>query len=134
MRWEEKSLSEVDQRALDYFGKVLMERVRDHAIFEMDGALSGHMVDESSKEIRTALRGYSQEDIEVLKWLIPQIVDKTIHYLLWTLDTDEAINVTVETGSETSHSLREISDGLCGETYGEDGWIALYSKERHVDL
>lgn len=127
-------MNEVDDQALAYFGKVLMEEVRDRAIREMDMTLSGHMKGESAQRIRKVLRGFSAEDIEALKWLLPQVVDATIHHLLWTLETEETINVTVSIGEETSESLREVSDGLCGEVYGEDGWIALYSKERHVEI
>lgn len=127
-------MSEADLEALSYFGRILMEEVRDRAIRQMDMILSGHMKSESAGKTREVLRGYSEEDIEALKWLLPQVVDKALHHLLWTLERDEAINVTVSVGSKASETLREISDGLCGELYGEDGWIALYSKERDTTL
>lgn len=123
-------MSAIDQEALDYFGRVLMKEVRDRAIRGMDMTLSGHMKGESAERIRKALRKFSVEDIEALKWLLPQVVDSTIHHMLWTLERYEDIIVTVQVGSELGKSLAEISDGLCGEMEGEDGWIALYSKER----
>ena len=61
--------------------------------------------------------------------LLPQIVDTVLHHLLWTLEQSEDITVAVRTAKEQADSIKDLSDGLSGELYGRQGWIAKYSKE-----
>jgi hypothetical protein len=115
---------------LEDFGRLLITRVRDEAIEQWDMILDGRMKDEDSQRLHRELR--SQPAVaEALARRVPEIVDTTLHHLLWTLEQARSIEVTVH-GSEGS--VREISkesDGLPGELYGPDGWIARFSQQRH---
>lgn len=67
---------------------------------------------------------------ELIKDLVPEIVDTTIHNLLWTLEQEEMIDVTVNVDVDGKlASLKDVSDGLAGELYTEDGWIFRFSKK-----
>lgn len=121
-------------KALDYFGQILMEKVRDQTITEWDRTFNGEMKGITAQKVRKALSGLNAEQIEVIRWLIPKIVDLSLHNLLWTLEQDESINVTVKTDSEKVSSIRDVSDGLAGELYTEEGWIMRFSKQRYEEL
>ena len=118
------------QTALDRFGEVLIRRARDAAIIDSDKIIDGRMKDDGSKAIRAELsrRAFNKEQIDAVLWLVPQIVDETLHHLLWTLEQEESIDIAVKTPAGGVPSLREVSDGLSGELYD---WIPRFSKERY---
>ena len=71
----------------------------------------------------------SSKHQEVINKIIPEIVDLCIDNLLCMMD-DYADDIKVQIGKE---NLSEISDGLAGELYTEDGWIQKYSNQRYAD-
>jgi hypothetical protein len=44
------------------------------------------------------------------------------------IENSEEFDLIKTSNSGNELSLREISDGLCGELYTEDGWIERFSK------
>lgn len=121
----------MNQNALDYFGEILMKKVRDEAISDWDMTIDGEMKDVATQKVRKALSGFSKEQVDVIRWIIPQIVDTTLHHLLWTLDQEKLIDVAVKTDSEIIPSIKEISDGLAGDLYN---WRMSFSKQRYEEL
>lgn len=65
----------------------------------------------------------SSDDIEIVIWLIPEIVDVSLHNMLFMIEENDDIELLFE-----NENLKEISDGLAGELYTEDGWIDKFSK------
>ncbi|MBE1556974.1 epimerase [Sporosarcina limicola] len=118
-----------NKQALDLFGKVLMERIRDEAIDDWERILQGKMRDNESKKIFDELRSFSPEQVQFIINLFPKIVDTTLHHLLWTLEQEEDVNVLVKVEENNFLNIREISDGLAGELYTEDGWVSRFSKK-----
>ena len=118
----------MSKKALDLFGKILIQRIRDETIEEWYETVDGKKKGITAEKIQKLLASFNDEQLDVLRQLIPEIVDTTLHYLLWTLEQENSINVSVEIGGEMSPSIRDVSDGLAGELYSEDGWIAKYSK------
>lgn len=117
---------------LDHFGSTLVQRVRDKAIQDWDMILDGRMKDSNSLGIRHRLSGLSKEQLQIVSWLIPQVVDTTLHHLLWTLEQEESIKVSVQVGAERLEDVSQSSDGLSGELPSEEGWIARFSKQRRT--
>jgi ferritin len=120
----------VSKHVLDYFGKYLMTQVRDEAIDHWDRIIDGFMKDSESQEIHNKLKKYSSEEIEFLRELLSKVVDTTLHHLLWSIEQHESIDILVSTESGTVYNVKEISDGLAGELYTEDGWINRFSNKR----
>jgi hypothetical protein len=117
--------------ALDLFGELLMKKVRDESIEMSDRIIEGKMTDRRLSYVNNLL--LENEDNELIRALIPRIVDITLHHLLWTIEQEESIDVLSldETGHMTS--IRKISDGLPGELYTDRGWIARYSQQRNQE-
>lgn len=118
----------MSEQALDRFGEVLMRQVRDEAISDWHMILDGKMKDAESQEIRSRLdqAGVNRIQLEIIRQLVHRIVDTTLHHLLWTLEQEKSIDVSVRLGEEVIGSLRDLSDGLAGELYN---WAPRFSKE-----
>lgn len=64
----------------------------------------------------------------LLRVLVPKIVDTTLHHLLWMLEQEESLELMVNDEIK-KEIINEISDGLSGELYTEDGSIVLVIRE-----
>lgn len=102
-----------------------MNNIRDEAIDVWERILEGKMKDEESQKLHKML---SDKERELVKSLMPKIADTTLHHLLWTIEQEELIEVTVKDGVQKVN-INKISDGLAGELYTEDGWISRFSKK-----
>lgn len=118
---------DVKQLALDRFGSFLIKNVRDHAISDWDMLLAGDAKSEAAREFYNRIRSLPPEQSELLRDLVPAIVDTTLHHLMWSLDQAADIEVAVTTPQGQVPSLRQVSDGLDGELYF---WVPRYSGER----
>ncbi len=118
-----------EKHPLDLFGEYLIKRVRDEAIDDWERISSGKMKDKESQEIFQVLKSFNAEQLEFITNLFPKVIDTTLHHLLWSLEQEE-INVIIQSGeNEELINIREVSDGLAGELYTEDGWISRYSSK-----
>lgn len=118
----------MSQVALDKFGQLLMKRVRDEAVTDWKMMIDGRMKGASAEKVREFLGRLSEADKKLFSQLIPGVVDTVLHHLLWTVEQESDLYVGVETDNGIEN-LREISDGLPGELYSDEGWIARFSKE-----
>jgi hypothetical protein len=112
---------------LDIFGQFLMEKVRDETIEHWEKVTKGSMNDTESKEIFKSLSTFTPEQMEMIRKLLPGIVDTALHYLLWSMEENENMKWVVKF-KESEVNIAEISDGLAGELYTEDGWKHRFSK------
>jgi hypothetical protein len=117
-----------EKAALDQFGKVLITRVRDETIDDWERTFDGQMRGNTAIQVRHLIRGFSSDQVALLKLLVPKVVDDCIHHLLWTLEQSDKIKLSVLTDSGTVEDLNSVSDGLPGEMYSDEGWIARFSR------
>jgi hypothetical protein len=111
--------------ALDVFGELLVTRVREKAIRDWMKQLDGRMKGETADRLRPDIEELGPGQLALLRRLVPQIVDTTLHHLLWTLEQERSIEVLVS-GSSGPESVRSLSDGLPGELYE---WIERFGAE-----
>ncbi len=111
---------------LDVFGEILIKRVRDEAIEQWEKTIHGELKSEESQRLYKQISSSGQS--ELFNDLVPKIVDTTLHHLLWTFEQNELIDI-VANGDSKQISIKEISDGLAGELYTEDGWISRFSSK-----
>jgi hypothetical protein len=90
--------------------------------------IDGRMKGASAEKVREFLGRLSEAEKKLFSQLIPGVVDTVLHHLLWTVEQESDLYVGVETDNGIEN-LREISDGLPGELYSDEGWIARFSKE-----
>jgi predicted PhzF superfamily epimerase YddE/YHI9 len=120
----------MSQFMLEKFGEILIQKVRDEAINDWEKILNGRMKGSRAAEIRNLLSLYSIEQVKVLKELIPEVVDTTLHHLLWTIEQLDTLKIFLSDKDGTTCDIKEVSDGLPGELYGDRGWIKRFSNKR----
>jgi len=115
---------------LKIFGQLLITSVRDEVLEVNDLIISGKMGGEENQDLYAQIKNLDQKQKEIIKQFAKQSIDAAIHYFLWMIEQNEEYDLIKYPQDEKSEfvSLRDISDGLCGELYTEDGWIEKYSK------
>lgn len=118
--------------AANTFGEFLMTNLRDEAIDQFDRLMDGR--DKSSTSLSAELRPLSAELRAATRRALVDAIDYGLHAFLFALsemadpDEDEGderprIAVTVD-----GEDVAGQSDGLHGDLFGEDGWLATYSR------
>ena len=120
----------MNKEALELFGTLLMTQVRDQTILVWDNMIDGQMKGETAVQVKAMLTTFDAQQREILKQLMPKVIDDTLHYFLWMFEQEASIGISVQTKTELVPSLNQISDGLAGELYGKRGWITKFSKQR----
>jgi len=119
----------VARNPLDVVGELLMVRVRDKSIEDWEKILDGRMKGQSAEKVRQEFVVTGSEMPDIVRRMVPRIVDTVLHHLLWTLEQDQAVNLSNESDGTVTPNIREASDGLSGELYGARGWIAKFSQK-----
>ena len=126
---------DIKKEALDKFGRLLVERGRDSTIQQWDNIVEGRSKAPIRKKWGDNFARLSPEAQEFVHAIIPEIVDSTLHYMLWMLeDPYIGVKMSVETSQGIVPDINEISPSLGGHPFSEYGWIARFSKERLSDL
>ena len=110
--------------ALNEFGKIFMEETRDVTINSMNKKIDGITKSAAAKEIQEKIIDFTDEQKEILKFIVTQTVDTALDSFLFMLEQHEEISLLYD-----DVNLNEESDGLSGELYTEDGWIEKYSAQ-----
>lgn len=117
----------MSKQALEFFGRTLMEEVRDQVIEEFERIRSGKMKGRMAERLRAQLEEHPGSG-EILDEVIPLVVDSTMHSVLEMLDQQSPhLRLLVENPERTAADVSAVSDGLAGELYGE-GWILKFSR------
>lgn len=116
--------------ALDKFGRALVQNVRDEAISDWAMIVSGQMISERAQEVRDRLSTLSTEQQHAVTSLVPEVVDTVLHHLLRFLEEEVDVEVAVNADGGRVPSLRDVSDGLPGELYTDEGWIARFGESK----
>lgn len=112
---------------LKQFGKQLMLEVRDDACKFMQSVISGKMRDETSKTYFQEYKTLDKNSARVLHHFLTAAIDACLVRFLNFFSTHE-IPLYFKTDSGQLVDVQKFSDGLVGELYNEDGWIALFCK------
>ena len=116
----------MDER-LDKFGSFVVRNLRDRMLFDLDMFLSGKWSAPEHQVIQERISRIVPEDQALVRDLVDRLITSAMHDLLFALqeesDADGSIRVMVD-----GQDVAKLSDGLHGEIFGEDGWIAQHSK------
>ena len=117
----------MSKATLDEFGSLIIRRVRDAAIRDWYMMLDGSMKGELASKVGAMITSFSEDDKKVLTRLIPMIVDTALHHALWTLEGESRVGLCYESETGEKVDIKTSSDGLSGELYSSEGWIAKFS-------
>ncbi len=113
---------------LEKFGHMLMTEVRDDAIDKYEKMVSGRMKSTQAIEFNKKLSSLNDDQLSLVREVVVNSIDDVIHNFLWMIEQhDDDVELICSEGASKAN-MNEVSDGLSGEIYTDDGWIAQFSK------
>jgi len=124
-----KEIGVNENEILDAFGRILISEVRDEGIRKHEKIVLGQMKSAQALELHEKLRSFDDEELSRIRQLVVETIDNALHNFLCMIEgNEEMLEVNCgEHEESTKENIRELSDGLAGELYTEDGWIARFS-------
>ena len=112
------------------FGEFLVKNLHDEAIGFFEQLALGQWKAPALQPLQKALASLTPPQREIIRECVRRSLVAGLHRFLFALgeahDIDQGITVLVD-GAD----IAEQSDGLQGEIFGDDGWLAKYSKYGH---
>jgi hypothetical protein len=120
-------MSEAPMSAKDRFGLFIMTKLRDRAIRTVDVLLAGEGKAPSIQQLQNELAALTKDQKDLIRRCVIDSVDDAVHDFLFALQeqTDDELGIAVLVDGENP---AQLSDGLQGELFGEEGWMARFSK------
>ena len=112
---------------LDRFGQLLVSEVRDVAVAVALKSLRGQMKDQASKQLEAELAKVPESTRKLFETFATDLVDSTLHDLLCFFEGAEDFLIAFKGDEVNLVDLNDVSDGLAGELFAEDGWISRFS-------
>jgi hypothetical protein len=107
-----------------------MERVRDPSIQQWDRVIDGSMKGAFAQNIHEAVSALDASEQDMVRRLVPLIVDTTLHHLLWTLEQVQWVHLAMDNEHTSIRDIRDVAQGdLQGYLYD---WAPRLSKERYI--
>lgn len=111
---------------LDIAGEFLMKHFRDNALSKLDALIEGKLNAPGLLSLQSSIVSLEDEEKEILKKACIESLDSGLHDFLFALqeasDNNENIKFLVN-----GKNIAELSDGLQGELFTEEGWFSKYS-------
>ena len=112
---------------VDKFGELMITKLRDRTLDFFDGLASSRWKSPSTLQLQAELAALSPEQRAVARRCVVASIDSGVHDFLFALvechDFNSGISVIVD-----GKDVVDLSDGLHGEPWSDEGWIAKYSK------
>lgn len=131
---DSESNIDLEHSALDYFGQQLMHEVRDKQIQLWEQTYRGTVnYSVYQKVYKKLTEHFDQDQLQVLSYLTPWIIDNTIDYILGMVEENKNIDIKVRINDD-GIDLCKTADGLEGVLWSEDGWIERFSTEGQTNI
>ncbi|KAF2081925.1 DUF6547 family protein [Flavobacterium sharifuzzamanii] len=115
------------KQSLDIFGEFLVKNLRDKGIENTETLLNHKSKAPSNLKLQTEISQFNESQKELIKEIVIKSIDVAIHDFLFSLQelADFQNNIQISVNGE---NIVELSDGIHGESYSENGWNAKFSK------
>jgi hypothetical protein len=85
------------------------------------------MKDQASKQLEAELAKVPESTRKQIETFATDLVDSTLHNLLSFFEGAEDFMIAFKEDENNLVDLNEISDGLAGELFTDEGWISRFS-------
>ncbi len=120
---------------LDAFGKLLMEEVRDYSLERAKNIINGEVKAPELIQLSNKITNMNEHELSIIKELINENTNNVIFNFLNLLEQNEDILKLIYINEKNEeHNIVDLSDGLAGELFTEDGWIEKFSNFKSKDL
>jgi hypothetical protein len=107
-----------------------MKNLRDRGLSHIDRLLAGRLKAPSLSRLQNDLSSLSPEQQTILKRALVNSLDSALHDFLFALHERHDAGAEVAILAEGA-DVAQLSDGLHGELFTEDGWFARFSSFGH---
>lgn len=115
------------QSSLDKFGEFIVVNLRDKAIETAEMLLENGSKSPQTKILQDELSTFNAAQKAIVANVVKTSIDAAIHDFLFAIeeqaDFENDIQIIVN-----EDNIVEMSDGLQGELFTQDGWLEKYSK------
>ena len=115
------------QSSLDKFGEFIVVNLRDKAIETAEMLLENGSKSPQTKILQDELSTFNAAQKAIVANAVKASIDAAIHDFLFAIeeqaDFENDIQIIVN-----EENIVEMSDGLQGELFTQDGWFEKYSK------
>ncbi|MFH6997235.1 DUF6547 family protein [Flavobacterium sp. FlaQc-57] len=105
----------------------MVKNLRDKGIGNAETLLSNTSKAPSNLKLQTEINQFNESQKELIKEIVVKSIDVAIHDFLFSLQKlanfENNIQITVN-----GENIVELSDGIHGESYSENGWNAKFSE------
>ncbi len=115
---------------LEKLGKVIAEDLRDSALNRYLDLESGLIASDVAKELSKKIGQLSDDQKSLVRKIITDCVDVGVHDFLFAIGESRE-NVEIHVNGK---NVTELSDGLQGEIFTEDGWFEIFSQHKEKGI
>ena len=116
-------------KIVENFGGNLIQKVWDNIIVQMEMIFNGKMKSKEAQILNKKIIALNDEEKLLLKEITMETLRRSIFNVLNFFEEEEKYFIGFNDGKKII-DIKELSDGLAGELYGETGWIKKYSKKK----
>lgn len=113
--------------SLELFGDFLVKNLRDKGIKNAETLLNNKSKSPSLLKLQSELNNFSEPQKALIKEVVIKSIDTAIHDFLFAIqelsDFENNIQILVN-----GQNIVELSDGIHGESFSDDGWNVKYSE------
>lgn len=110
---------------VDKFGKFIVENLRDKGIDFAQGLISRHWKAPDLLDMQNEIANLNNIQKIAFVKAITETLDGAMHDFLFALQERNDIQILID-----GQNIVELSDGIHGEAYSEDGWITKFSSHK----
>lgn len=108
---------------LDKFGEIYINDVRDRSLSLLKNLIEKKIKAPRLQRLQQELEHLDDQSKKLAEELSITLIDNVIHNTLFLFESHDEIKLMYE-----NLDLNDLSDGLSGELYSDDGWIKQYSQ------
>jgi len=110
---------------VDKFGKFIVENLRDKGIDFAEGLLRKQWKSPSLNDMQNEIATLNDTQKTAFIKAVVQTIDGAMHDFLFALQETNDIQILVD-----GQNIVELSDGINGEAYSDEGWFSKYSRHK----
>ncbi len=115
------------RESLEKFGEFFVRNLRDAMKYNLETTLSGSWKAPGVLDLQKRLVKLDDADKQTIRELVDRVITGGMHDFLFALQEESDSNGSIRLLVDGEEIAKE-SDGLHGELFTEEGWIARYSK------
>jgi hypothetical protein len=116
----------IQKQVLDEFGRLFITSVRNPAVQQLKKIIRGEMKGVSGQRFKDLFKDFTPEQLSAVDAVTEFAIDAALHNLLFSAE-EHKFDLQFKSQDGKNVNLADVSDGLSGELYTEDGWISRFS-------